>query len=223
MDQKDLLIFYNEIVEDFGFSREKDYESAFLLNKFLKKPDLKFLENLIYQKEVNIFGAGPSLDNLSSIPKGVNVAADGVCTFLLKMGVIPDIVVTDLDGKIDDLLRTNNEGSKIVLHAHGDNIGLIGMYSGKFSGLYGTTQTYPFGNLLNFGGFTDGDRAGFLVEHFKPKKITFYGMDFDEEPGQYSFASPEKVSTKKRKLLWAKRLIQYLIEISEVEININSH
>jgi uncharacterized Rossmann fold enzyme len=212
------LRFYDEIIREFGFSKENDRDSASLLNTFLKRPDLEKLENLVNDKEVNIFGSGPSLEKLESLPTGINIAADGTCSFLMERGVVPDIVVTDLDGDIDDLLAANEKGALIIIHAHGDNIDKVKRYGRRFKNPYGTTQGEPFGNLLNFGGFTDGDRAGFIAEHFKPKKITFYGMDFDEMPGKYSFTKKEDVETKMKKLVWAKRLIEFLRRNSRVEI-----
>ncbi len=212
------LSIYEEIVLDFGYSKELDLESARLLDTFLAPPDLKRLETMIHGRAVNVFGAGPSLENLDRIPDGVNIAADGACSFLLERSTVPDIVVTDLDGKVEDLIMADKGGALIMLHAHGDNIHKLRIFAGKFNNPYGTTQATPFGNLLNFGGFTDGDRSGFIAEHFKPAKITFYGMDFESEAGKYSFTPPHAVSQKKKKLKWAKRLVDILIEDSDVEV-----
>lgn len=212
------LSIYEEIVLDFGYLRELDLESASLLNTFLLPPELARLETLIHGSNVNVFGAGPSLEKLERIPEGVNIAADGSCSFLLEMGTIADIVVTDLDGRVEDILKADTQGALVLLHAHGNNKSKIEKYAGEFNNLYGTTQTAPFGNLLNFGGFTDGDRAGFIAERFKPAKITFYGMDFESEPGRYSFTEPDAIEQKKKKLKWAKKLVDILIEESDVEI-----
>ncbi|RMF91086.1 MAG: DUF115 domain-containing protein [Methanobacteriota archaeon] len=218
MEMQVWLGFYREILSDFGFSEEADMASASLLNSLLSTESPLILEGLIRGREVNIFGAGPSLEDLRSIPDGVNIAADGACTFLQEKGVIPHMVVTDLDGRIDDIQAANREGAIIVLHAHGDNMEEIRRYAPSFTGAYGTTQTEPFGRLLNFGGFTDGDRAGFLAEHFRPRKITFYGMDFEGPAGRYSFTRDWRI--KRKKLLWAKRLVQHMMETSEVEITL---
>lgn len=218
MDMRQWLYFYGEIIKDFGFSLERDLESAVLLNTFLTKPDLLRLKDTIKDKDVNIYGAGPSLEKLDSIPKGINIAADGVCSFLLKKGVVPDIIVTDLDGDVKDILESDRRGSVIILHAHGDNVERVRLHAKEFRTLYGTTQAMPFGYLLNYGGFTDGDRAGFIAEHFKPKKITFYGMDFHSPPGRYSYTKQGDIGRKMKKLKWAERLVQVLIESSPVEI-----
>ena len=44
-----------------------------------------------------------------------------------------------------------------------------------------------FANLQNYGGFTDGDRAVFIADHFKAKKIFLIGFDFNDDVGRYSF------------------------------------
>jgi uncharacterized Rossmann fold enzyme len=218
MNLEKWLTIYEEIVLDFGYSNELDIESSRLLNTFLGPPGLMRLDTLIHDRDVNVFGAGPSLEKLERFPDGVNIASDGACSFLLEIGTVPDIVVTDLDGRIEDLLKADTRGALIMLHAHGDNISKLQRFAGAFKNLYGTTQTAPFGDLLNFGGFTDGDRAGYIAEHFLPAKITFYGMDFESEPGRYSFTPKEAVQTKKKKLKWTKRLVDMLIDDSDVEI-----
>lgn len=220
MNLENWLSFYDEILEEFGFSEKRDRHTASLLNAFLKRPNLERLEDLIKGKDINIFGAGPSLERLESIPEGVNIAADGACSFLMESGVVPDMVVTDLDGRIEDILEANKRGAIVMLHAHGDNMDKIKRHAKEFSDLYGTTQTRPFGNLLNFGGFTDGDRAGFIAEHFKAAVISFYAVEFEEPPGRYSFTKPRDLEKKKKKLVWAKRLVEYLKENSEVEIHL---
>ena len=218
MKQGVWLPFYEAISAEFGYLMERYLECAGLLNSFLEPPDLGRLESLILGQTVNVFGAGPSLEKLKSIPDGVNIACDGTSSFLLEKGVVPDIIVTDLDGRVDDLRGADEKGALIVLHAHGDNRDRVARLGPQFNNLYGTTQTEVFGNLLNFGGFTDGDRAVFLAEHFKPSLIRLYGMDFNSLPGRYSFTEPDAGEVKKKKLKWAKKLVEYVIENSDVEI-----
>ncbi len=204
---------YREILKDFGFSEEEDRESAKLLNKIISKKKINVarvytkLKNKINDKEVNVFGASPALERLE-IPRGINIVANGVTTFFLEKNVIPDVIVTDLDGRIADILKASKEGSIVVIHAHGDNIDKIEKYAKKFENFLGTTQVKPFGKLYNFGGFTDGDRAVFLAWHFKARKINLYAMDFNDEIGKYSFS--ENSQKKRKKLYWGKRLIEYL-------------
>lgn len=210
MQYSEWSFFYKKIVEDFGYSIEEDKKAAKVLNELIIKPDLGALEEKIKDKKILIFGAGPSLDEINKIPKGTIIAADGATTFLLERGIVPDIVVTDLDGNIRDLLRASDKGSVIVLHAHGDNINKIKSHAEDFKGAVGTTQSRPFGNLSNFGGFTDGDRAVFLAEHFGAREVLLYGMDFNSGVGKYSFSKDTKI--KRKKLKWGKRLIGHLMK-----------
>ena len=201
---------YKEILEDFGFSEEKDIKSARILERLSKNTSEVYnkLKEKISGREVNVFGAGPSLEKIERLPEGVNIVSDGVTTFFLEKNKIPDVIVTDLDGLIEDLIRANKLGSLVVIHAHGDNLDKIKRYSSKFENFLPTCQCKPFGKLYNFGGFTDGDRAVFLAWHFKARKINLYAMDFDDEIGKYSFS--ENSRKKRKKLYWGKRLIEYL-------------
>ncbi len=80
----------------------------------------------------------------------------------------------------------NDLGSLFVLHAHGNNFDQILKYTNKFNKILGTTQSKPFSNLYNFGGFTDGDRAVFLAIALNAEKIILAGMDFGKIITKYS-------------------------------------
>ncbi|MFQ5815326.1 MAG: 6-hydroxymethylpterin diphosphokinase MptE-like protein [Candidatus Hydrothermarchaeaceae archaeon] len=202
--------FYREILSDFNFSEERDEAAARLLNSIIKPLDTNLLEENLKGKRVNVYGASPALELIKEFATGTNIAANGATSYLLNMGVVPDIVVTDLDGRIEDLMRAMDGGSILVVHAHGDNIDAIRKHVGRLGKIIGTTQTRPFGRLHNFGGFTDGDRAIFLAHHFGAREIHLYGMDFHGEIGRYSFS--EDSETKRKKLLWAEKLINHLIK-----------
>ena len=116
-----------------------------------------------------VFGAGPSLKkHINYVKENYDlneyllVSADGATTAMLEEDLVPDIVATDLDGKMSDLLTANSLGSYFVIHAHGDNMDKIAKLTPFFTSVLGTTQAQPVGNVYNFGGFTDGDRAIFL-------------------------------------------------------------
>jgi uncharacterized Rossmann fold enzyme len=173
---------------------------------------------MIRDKQIVIFGAGPSLEinfkeKIKIYNKCLKFTADGATSFLLENGVIPDVIVTDLDGKISDQVLSNKKRSIVIIHAHSDNINKIDNYVSGFSGkIIGTTQTDPskFLNLYNFGGFTDGDRAVCISDHFRAKKIYLTGFDFDEEIGKYSFMENKNRKLKIKKLKWCKFIINYL-------------
>ncbi|MBU4189948.1 MAG: DUF115 domain-containing protein, partial [Candidatus Thermoplasmatota archaeon] len=95
-------------------------------------------------------------------------------------------------------------GAIAMIHAHGNNINRLERYVPMFNGkLIGTTQAKPFDNIYNFGGFTDGDRAVCLSDHFGAKKIFLAGFDF-KNVGKYS----KSKELKMKKLGWAKRIIE---------------
>jgi len=221
MDFKKWEIYYRKILEDFSFSAENDEKSAVILNQILENKkilSLKKIEKLIKNNEIIVFGGGPSLKksyekHIDFIKNKIKITADGATTLLIENDIYPDIVVTDLDGRIQDQLKANKKGSIVVIHAHGDNIKNIKKIVPNFTGhLIGTTQTNPkkYFNLHNFGGFTDGDRAVFLADHFKAKKIFLIGFDFDGKIGRYSFTKNFKI--KNRKLEWCKFFIEKIME-----------
>ena len=68
---------------------------------------------LFAAESVVVFGNAPTLDReLDGLQEkdAVFLAADGATTILLKRGIIPDIIVTDLDGSFPDILKANREG-----------------------------------------------------------------------------------------------------------------
>ncbi len=201
---------YKKILVEFGFSQERDLEVAKILDGIIEYYFLEDLERKIRGKRVNVYGAGSSIERLRDFPEGTSIAADGTTSLLLERGMAPDIVVTDLDGKMEDLLEANEGGSIMVIHAHGDNQRAIERYAPRFKNVIGTTQAKPFGKLHNFGGFTDGDRAVFIAEHFGAGEIHLYGMDFHGKTGRYSLSEDSEI--KRKKLLWAEDLINYLIK-----------
>ena len=221
MDYKDWESIYRKIVEDFHFSVENDEKAADVLNTLLRQKSpapIDKLNDLIAGKEIIIFGAGPSLENSIITHKkmfanALKIAADGATTALLKYEILPDIIVTDLDGKVPDQVKANSDGSIVVIHAHGDNIDKIKKYVPKFKGeIVGTTQINPepYDSIHNLGGFTDGDRAVYLADHFHAKKIFLTGFDFNNEIGYYSFSENKNKTLKLKKLKWCKNLINML-------------
>jgi len=221
MNYKDWEIIYKKISKDLKISYEDDLRSSYLLNDLLtekEKKDIGLLEKKIKGKNVYIFGAGPSLEEKikkykeNFIEKTI-IASDGATSALIKSKIIPDIIVTDLDGKISDQIYANEKGSIIVIHSHGDNIKEIKNYFPKFkNNVFGTTQINPksFKNLYNFAGFTDGDRAVYLASFFKAKKIFLIGFDFNGVIGKYSFAEKKDENIKLKKLKWCEKLIKNL-------------
>ena len=197
--------FYEEILKDFGFSREKDEAVALELDKLLggnRVPDSS-LRKIIRGKEVTVAGNGPNVAEEIGEARGVLLTADEATSVALEKGLLPAILVTDLDGNVTDQLKANAEGAIAVIHGHGDNGPAVRQWAPRFSGAtVATTQSRPFGGLRNFGGFTDGDRAVFLADQFGAERIHLVGFDF-EHPN----AKDLDRRTKERKLDWAYILL----------------
>ena len=226
--------YYTEILDDFGFSRENDEKSAKLLDEILSVEgclDLAQLAEIVgFSDKFIIFGAGPSLEKHISylmdnydLKDYVLIASDGATTALINQKIAPDIVVSDLDGDIDDILLANIRGANIVIHAHGDNMDRIAKLTSFFNNVLGTTQSQPIGNLYNFGGFTDGDRAIFLAVALGASEIILAGMDFGDIITQYSRPKlPNKLARadefKKKKLDYAEKFTNWISENENVII-----
>ena len=226
--------YYKEILDDFGFSRSGDEESAKLLDEILSTEGCLTLDDLSqivgFSDKFIVFGAGPSLkEHIIHLKENydlrdyVLVAADGATTALIEERLSPDIVATDLDGNIDDILLANIRGATIAIHAHGDNIDKIASLTSFFNNVLGTTQAQPVGNLYNFGGFTDGDRAMFLAVALGASEMTLAGMDFGDIVTRYSRPNietdlAEADDFKKKKLKYAELFTQWIIDNEDVTI-----
>ncbi|MBQ6511692.1 6-hydroxymethylpterin diphosphokinase MptE-like protein [Methanobrevibacter sp.] len=226
--------YYKEILDDFGFSREGDENSAKVLDEILSEEGCLTLDDLSqivgFSDKFIVFGAGPSLkEHIIQLKENydlkdyVLVSADGATTALIEEKIAPDIVATDLDGNMDDILLANLKGANIAVHAHGDNLEQVVKYTSFFTNVIGTTQAQPVGNIYNFGGFTDGDRAIFLAVALGASEITLAGMDFGDVVTKYSRPNlesdlAEADEFKKKKLEYAERLTQWVIDNEDVNI-----
>ena len=194
---------YLAILDDFGFSMSRDEDAAKLLAELLRDLGncLSTADARVRGRSVVVFGNAPSLDrelDELQVKDAVFLAADGATAVLLRRGILPDIIVTDLDGSFPDILKANREGSITVVHAHGDNLDALSRYVPLLEGVIGTTQCRPPEGLYNFGGFTDGDRCVFLAKELGAASIKLVGFDYEDDS-----VTPRK----RRKLAWAKRLI----------------
>ena len=221
MFYKDYKAIYEKIAEDLSIETREDERASKILDNLLQNKNMisiDELEGLIADKDIYVFGAGSSLESSlinhqNKIKNNIKIVADGATTALLNNDILPDIIVTDLDGKISDQILANSKGSIVVIHAHGDNIGKLKKYVPRFkNNLLGTTQVNPesYTNLHNFFGFTDGDRAVYLADYFHAKKISLIGFDFDGTIGRYSFAENKDKKLKLKKLKWCKYFIDLL-------------
>ena len=226
--------YYKEILDDFGFSRQGDENSAKVLDEILSEEGCLTLDDLSqivgFSDKYIVFGAGPSLKEHIMLLKEshdlrdyVLISADGATTALIEERICPDIVATDLDGNIDDILLANLKGANIAVHAHGDNLDEVIKFTPFFTNVIGTTQAQPLGNIYNFGGFTDGDRAIFLAVALGAAEITLAGMDLGDIVTKYSRPNlesdlAEADEFKRKKLMYAERLTQWIIDNENVDI-----
>ena len=229
--------WYKEILETLGFLRDDDEKTAELLDKILDEKGCltieQFFDEMMEKKDTSKFivvGAGPSIKkHIKYVKENYDlndyliVSADGATTAMLEDDLVPDIVATDLDGKMEDLLAANSLGSYFVIHAHGDNEPLINKWTTSFDKILGTTQSVPIGHLYNFGGFTDGDRAMFFAIALGCEEMVLAGMDFGTTVTKYSRPNIEGATgpadeIKTKKLIFAERLLAWIKENTDVKV-----
>lgn len=207
---------YCEISSKFGYDIQADTASAQTLERILQDADVADayhdLHSMIAGNTAFVIGAGPSLAGAFETlakhsDKAIIIAADTTVKHLLKRGIIPHVIVSDLDGHIQSHIIASKQGAIIAVHAHADNTRML-HHASKFNACMGTTQTKPFGRMYNLGGFTDGDRAIFLADHFGASRIILFGMDFGDEIGAYSDTAHTDHATKMRKMQMGKKLVE---------------
>jgi uncharacterized Rossmann fold enzyme len=191
--------YYRDILEYFGFDRAQDEEAARLLATLMIRDNILSLTSLTCGNDITVCGNAPCLKKELDKISGVVFAADAAAEVLDTHGIVPDAVFTDLDGADDRLLELNESGTIVVIHAHGDNMPLLRSWVPRFKGpVVATTQSTPFKNVYNFGGFSDGDRAVFAADELGAAHITIIGFDLDDT----------NVDPMKRgKLFWARKLL----------------
>ena len=228
MDITDWAIWYEKIALTFGFDRNEDQRATSLLSELIRNKAIKpnEIRNLLKNQSVLILGAGPSLKKdlqkikeSNLLEKFVSITVDGATTaFFEFIKKPPQIVVTDLDGRIDDQILASKLGSIIVIHGHGDNIEQLLKFIPKFRRVLGTTQVEETKNVYNFGGFTDGDRAVFLAVAMDVQLIILAGMDLGEDIGEYSKIIVKYKERKIQKLKFCKELLEWLATRTQTKL-----
>jgi len=196
---------YSRIAAELGLSKEKDAEATRILHDILAPHSDRIqrlaalVRSLIRQRVVAIFGCGPSLDESVDAAKAhltlfepTTIAADGATSALLEAGLVPDIITTDLDGCMPDIVSAANRGSVVLLHGHADNIAAVQRYARAMRNVIPITQVEPTLLVRNFGGFTDGDKSIHLAGLMGAARVVLFGMDFGSEVGPRSDPSGEK-------------------------------
>jgi len=227
--------WYFHIREEFNFDYQKDLESRDLLSRIFKKKTQQwkiddilksFNRRILLKPVILIYGCGPSLEEtvnniLKKKGKGffdnfINLTADGASILLKEKDIQIDAIFTDLDG----ITKNEFNYSRFnIIHAHGDNMEKIKQFENEiisFQNVIGTTQVEPGDDILNPGGFTDGDRILFFLRSLiKPyQKLFLIGMDFKNIVGRYSKldidTNQEGGRIKRKKLQIAVELISWV-------------
>jgi uncharacterized Rossmann fold enzyme len=198
-----------------GYDRDRDEVVAYQLSSMLEQREdqltpLEDLRSMIAEQHVFVFGDGPTLEeDIQGFDfRSLKIAADGATTKLMDREILPDIIVTDLDGRVEDQVEANRQGAIVIIHAHGDNQDLVKEWVPRFEGrVLGTTQSSPLDNVHNFGGFTDGDRCAFMCDHFGATSIILVAFNFDDTDVDYlASLGPQKL----KKLTWGGMLLSTL-------------
>ncbi len=200
---------YEEIIADMGYSRYEDEACVRVLLSVTLNSDLVSDDEAgaLVRRACTVFGNSPGLEeDIARIgAEGTLIASGSAVGRLLALGMMPDVVVTDLDGDISAQLQASSRGALTLVHAHGNNADLVRAYAGLLEGPVAlTTQSEPRDIVYDFGGFTDGDRAVCFARHFGCRRILLPGFDY-EHPMEKEGSDPE---VKKRKLAWAKRIVE---------------
>ncbi len=216
---------YARIRREFGFPYEREEVAAAelrsLLSSSARERPLERIGARLRGRPAVVVGlapraGAPPLWRLpADLPRPSILAADGAAERCLGAGLVPDIVVTDLDGPVPSEIAANARGALAVVHAHGDNLPALREWVGQFTGeLAGSWAGPPENGLFDVGGFTDGDRAAFLAEHVGATRLLLWGFDFErvDEP-----AGPGR-ERKRRKLAWAAELLQLLAGSTSVPV-----
>jgi len=217
MRQSEWEPFYQGILNEFGYLRSEDETCGRLMESLTVNSNLVDEDYLtgILKEDVTVLGDGGCIGrdiDRKGIP-GTIVCAGASVERLQGLGIVPDILVTDLDGDVGLQAELNNSGVLAIVHAHGDNMHLVQSDIQRFKGPIMTTmQSSPHGNLHNFGGFTDGDRAVCICSHFNVKRINLVGFDFNNA----TLREGKDVETKIRKLAWARKIITYCKRYSDI-------
>lgn len=209
---------WDQVRVEFGYSEAADRRAAHVLAQFLTAPPcdapavLADAARCLQGVPVLVVGAA------AGAPAAVRrapahwrvVAADGATCAALEGGRTPDLIVTDLDGDLESEVKSARAGSRVFVHAHGDNEETLRAWVPRFPAtqLAGTCQVHPPPPLINPGGFTDGDRACYLAHALGASRLHLAGFDLDGPIGPY--AGHYDPATKLPKLRWAGRFLREL-------------
>lgn len=116
---------YNSILMDMGYSQLDDDKSVDILKNIMRNSSLvsnNYIKS-IFGNVATIFGNALCLeeDLKRYQPEGTLIASGSSVKRVMNAGIMPDIVVTDLDGDIESQIEANSKGAIVLIHAHGNN------------------------------------------------------------------------------------------------------
>lgn len=198
---------YERILADFGYGREGDEQARDRLATLLNGETFDPSQLDFDDETVAIAGGAPSLTEQAELAiarrADTVVAASVAADRLRERDIEVDCMVTDLDKNPETTRELTEEAVPVAVHAHGDNVPALSEWIPALDAEFvlPTTQAEPEGDVRNFGGFTDGDRAAFLADALGAAELVFPGWDLNDPS-----VSPEK----RQKLQWAERLLYWL-------------
>ena len=211
---------WDAIRREFGYSAQRDQRVASLVQGILARPPydsgnvIEGARSVLQGRSALVVGAADTAaDGVRRAPMDWPiVAADGATTAVAEADRLPSLIVTDLDGQVEDQVRAAGRGSLVFVHAHGDNEERLRRWLPRFppASVAGTCQVDPVTPLINPGGFTDGDRACYLAHELGASSLRLVGFDFEGPVGRYSGAYDQ--ATKRAKLRWCQKLLEALAE-----------
>ena len=190
--------FQDQINTQFNFSRIREEVAT----RMVAHSDIVKTSISHYFRGRDLVLIGAAINQSLSIPNSSLIVADGALRACLEKDIIPELIISDLDGYLPDMLWATQNGSKIIIHAHGDNISRVHQYSDKLNPIC-MTSTYPSDSTFCWGGFTDGDRATMMSLSLGCASIKLLGFDFNKVGSFSGEYSPRKIE----KLVWAQRII----------------
>ncbi len=218
MEFRDWEPVYERILKDFGYSRLEDDRAARLLATLASGKtlcDCDCLTETFGEHATIVAGPSRSGKHVFDLIEGTTLTVGIGTSLLLEEGIVPDLVVTDLDGDVVTDLEANSKGAVLVVHAHGDNIPALNRFVPSVHGcMVLTTQSTPFGIVHDFGGFTDGDRAVALAAHFGVCNMRLIGFDFNHPRSKIG----SSMKIKAKKLRWAEMVIDQIATKNGVTI-----
>ena len=205
-----LTYWYPQICNYLDIDSQMDFISLkTILTEYSSNYSENDLKLKLYDKDIFILAPGINMEEEfgeylqhKKSKDEILICIDGATSYAISKDIIPDLIVTDFDGKIEDQISALEQGSILIVHSHGDNLDTLRKYLPEIvSGSYIiTTQINPLPGSSNFLGFTDGDRAVCLATMMSAKKIFLLGFDLSSSIGSYSKPSPLDSIQKERKI-----------------------